>query len=185
MPTKAVYAASPCQPSMIAPASIEMMSPSLRTVFVVRDAVDDDLVDRGADRRGEAAVPEEVRLRTVVGDHLAGDLVQILRGGARHGRLTGRRVDRGDDQPRLAHLRDLLGGLDLHHGRFAFLTVDGTVGAVLHDTAQQYGRGVPADTAAVPARDVRGVLLSASSDFLSASIARSVTSVDLAERRRS
>ena len=30
-PTKAVYAASPCQPSMIAPQSMEMMSPSLRT----------------------------------------------------------------------------------------------------------------------------------------------------------
>lgn len=32
-PTKAVYAASPCQPSTIAPQSMEMMSPSARTVF--------------------------------------------------------------------------------------------------------------------------------------------------------
>ena len=33
VPTNAVKAASPCQPSTIAPASMEMMSPSLSTVF--------------------------------------------------------------------------------------------------------------------------------------------------------
>ncbi len=78
--------------------------------------MDDDLVDRGADRRGEAAVAEEVRLRVVVREDLAGHLVQVLRARSGYGRLTRGRVDRGDDQPRLAHLGDLLGGLDLHHG---------------------------------------------------------------------
>ncbi len=88
----------------------------LQDRLLVRDAVDDDLVHRGADGGGEAAVPEEVRLGAVRGQHLAGGLVQVLGRGTRHGHLPGGRVDGGDDQPRLAHLRDLLRGLDLDHG---------------------------------------------------------------------
>src|SRR5690606_33870486 len=85
------------------------------------DAVHHDLVDRGADRRGEAAVAEEVRLGVVLREHLAGGLVEVLRGGPRDGGLAGGRVNGGHDQPRLTHLGDLLGGLDLHHGARAFL----------------------------------------------------------------
>ncbi len=89
---------------------------------VVRDAVDDDLVDRGADGRGgEPAVPEEVRLRPVVGDHLARDLVQVARGGAGHRRLTGGRVDGSDHQPPASRILAICsGGLDLHHAAAPF-----------------------------------------------------------------
>ena len=59
-PTPMVKAASPCQPSMMAPQSIEMMSPSRRR-SVVGDAVHDHVVRRGADHRREAVVAEEVR----------------------------------------------------------------------------------------------------------------------------
>lgn len=77
--------------------------------------MDDDLVGRGADGGRESAVPEKVRLGPVLGEHLARDLVQILRRCTGHGRLTGGRVDGGNDQARLTHLGDLRGGLDFHH----------------------------------------------------------------------
>lgn len=179
MPTKAVYAASPCQPSTIAPAVDGDDVAVLEDGLVVRDAVDDDLIDRGADGRGEPAVPEEVRLRTVIGDHLAGDLVQVQRGGAGDRRFAGGRVNGSDHQPRLAHLRDLLGGLDLHHCAAPLCvglhrTVTGA--AVLNDTAQTVGRGAHGRRGRL--HKYCGVFSQPSSD-LRASIARSVTSVTL------
>lgn len=116
VPTNAVNAASPCQPSTIAPAVDGDDVAVLQDGLVVRDAMHDDLVGRGADRRGETAVPEEVRLGAVLREHLAGDLVQVPRGRTGHRRFPRGRMDRRDDQPRLTHLGDLLGGLDLHHG---------------------------------------------------------------------
>ena len=89
--------------------------------LLVGDAVHDDVVHRGADVAREAAVAEEVGLGAVVGEHLRGDLVQILGAGARDRGGPARVVHRGDDQPRLAHLRDLLRGLDLHHATVPFL----------------------------------------------------------------
>ena len=52
----AVKAASPCQPSTIAPQSIEMMSPS-SSRYGPGDAVHDHVVRRGADHRRERRVP--------------------------------------------------------------------------------------------------------------------------------
>ena len=68
-PTGTVIAASPCQPSTMAPQSIEMTSPSAST-RVARDAVHDLVVDRGTDRRRErrVAVALERRDAAVVAD---------------------------------------------------------------------------------------------------------------------
>jgi hypothetical protein len=52
----------------------------------------------------------------VLGEDLAGDLVEVLRRRPRHRRFPRRRVDGGDDQARRTHLGDLLGALDLDHG---------------------------------------------------------------------
>ena len=98
-----------------------------------------------------------------------GPPVQIPRRGARHGGLTGRRVDRGDDQPCLAHLRDLLGGLDLHHGMPSCIDL----GSVLFKGRVPTTAAGPADIAAVSYRGDRR------RHRLSASMARSVTSATL------
>ena len=55
LPTPVVKAASPCQPSTIAPQSIETMSPSSRR-YGAGDAVHDHVVRRGADHPGERRV---------------------------------------------------------------------------------------------------------------------------------
>ena len=68
-----VTAASACQPSMIAPQSIERMSPSSSTTVVARDAVHDHVVGRRADHRGEPVVAEEVRAGAAPLEHLARD----------------------------------------------------------------------------------------------------------------
>lgn len=179
MPTNAVYAASPCQPSTIAPAVDGDDVAVLEDGLVVRDAVDDDLVDRGADGRGEPAVPEEVRLRSVLGDHLAGDLVQVQRGGAGDRRLAGGRVNGSDHQPRLTHLRDLLGGLDLHHCAAPLcIGLHRTVtDAAVPTIRRKQSAAAPMDAAADCTRTAK--ILSQPLSDLRASIARSVTSVTL------
>ncbi len=113
-PTATVIAASPCQPSTIAPQSIEITSPS-REHPVARDAVHDLVVDRRADRgrEGRVAVALERRDTAVRADVVLGDRVELAGGdagtygGAQHlERLTGQQA--GD-----AHLLDLVGRLDL------------------------------------------------------------------------
>ena len=137
--------------------------------LLVRDAVDDDLVHRGADGRGEAAVAQEVRLRPVVGDAPCGRPRPDPGWWPRAPPRRGRRVDRGDDQPRLAHLRDLLGGLDLHHALPLRLRRCLRVSR----RAQQYGRGALGHRG----RTCRLLPSQGCTSFWSASIARSVTSV--------
>ena len=74
----------------------------------VRDAVADDLVDRGADRLREPAVAERRRVRAVVQHVLVRDGVELVGGDAGGDRLCGlvHRVRR--DLARDAHLRDHL-----------------------------------------------------------------------------
>ena len=73
-PTPTVIAESPCQPSRMAPQSIEIRSPSCRTWPGARDGVDDLAVHRGADGRRVALVAQERRDRARLPDHLVGDL---------------------------------------------------------------------------------------------------------------
>ena len=82
-----------------------------------RDAVDHHLVDRGAQHGRVAVVAEERRLALELLEALVRDVVQLP---GRHAGLRGgleRVEDVGDDQVRLAKLRDLGGALELdRHG---------------------------------------------------------------------
>ena len=69
-PTGTVTAASACQPSMMAPQSIDTMSPSSSTP-VAGDAVHDHLVRRDAGDGGEPVVAEEVGPGAAAVEHLA------------------------------------------------------------------------------------------------------------------
>ena len=97
-----VRAESECQPSTMAPPSIEMMSPSCRT-FVARDAVDHFLVDRRADGGREAVVAQEVGLGTRLEQHGSEDLIELPGGDARGCRRHGRVQGPAQHEPGLVH----------------------------------------------------------------------------------
>ena len=84
-PTMSEIAASPCQPSTMAPQSIESRSPSCSTRRA-GDAVDDLVVDRGAQAAREAVVAEERRVGAAAADVLLRELVERL---GRHARADG------------------------------------------------------------------------------------------------
>ena len=108
-----VIAASPCQPSTIAPQSIETTSPGSSTRGA-GDAVHDLVVDRHAQRRRVAVVAEERRRRAGVGDDLGGDRVEVApwsRPATARSADRGQRV--GDHQAGPPHEQHLLGRLVL------------------------------------------------------------------------
>ena len=86
---------------------------SLREDALPRDAVDDLVVHARADDGREAVVAEEGRLRSVVGEHIARDVVEISRRDTRRCRLGHRIEGGGDDESRGSHRIELTGGLEL------------------------------------------------------------------------
>ena len=82
-------------------------------VAVAGDAVDDLLVDRDADVRGEPVVAEEGRGRSLIADRLRCAVVQLCGGHARRGDLRHPLQGPGDDQAGSPHDLELVRGLDL------------------------------------------------------------------------
>ena len=85
-PIVQVRAQSACQPSRMQPTSMLTTSPSARRAPRRRDAVDDLVVDAGADRAGERRVRAVALERgdgARVADHALGDGVEVAGGDAR------------------------------------------------------------------------------------------------------
>ena len=128
-PTATVIAASPCQPSTIAPQSIEIRSPALQDP-VARDAVDHLVVDRRTDGRREPVVVQEVRRRAAGPDVVLGEGVELAGRHAGSDRVAHQGQRLAHDEARAAHDRDLLAGLDLesaveHRSRWRWSTTPG------------------------------------------------------------
>ena len=113
-PTGIVIAASACQPSTMAPQSIDTMSPSSITRSPGMPCTITSFGRDAGDGR-EAVVAEEVRPGAAPVEHLARRGVEIGGRRARLGREGARLVHLGDDAAGPAHDRDLLGRLAQHH----------------------------------------------------------------------
>ena len=79
----------------------------------VRDAVADDLIDRGADRLGETHVAQARRVGAVVAQVLVGDPVELVGAHPRGDRLGGLGQGAGGQPPRDPDPLDRFGVLDL------------------------------------------------------------------------
>ena len=84
--------------------------------LVVGNAVADDMVDRGADRFGVAAVKQRRRIGAVVHGELVGEVVETLRGDAGSD-MVAEHVEPGSRQPAgLVHGGESLRAMDLDYG---------------------------------------------------------------------
>jgi hypothetical protein len=95
---------------------VDVEDVALAQRLVVRDAVADDVIDRGADRLGVAAVVERRRVGAVVHGELEGEPVEDLRRHTRADMLDQQIEPFGDQPAGVAHALEGLRAVDRRFG---------------------------------------------------------------------
>ena len=98
-------------PTLVDGAGIDRDDVAFTQAIVARNAVHDDLVGRGADRRRESVVAEEGGTALPLTKDLGGNRVELAQRCAGLGGLASRGVDRGDTGAGHGHLRKVFRAL--------------------------------------------------------------------------